>query len=162
VVRATRKNSYTSFSSRTNTPVFLLLVLFFFLGFFISLRFSVPGVVVYLGLWLVSYIVIYAGTCRNCVYYGRRCPIPLEGSCVHHFLKKGEKPFGRSALFGAMVAYLLRILVPSFIIFYSQWLWLGIAYFGIFVLFWVIHLRVTGCPNCVNIDCPLNPDYSER
>ena len=47
----------------------------------------------YLALWGLSYPVIYAGACRYCAYYGKACPIPLEGSCVHYFFKKSFGPF---------------------------------------------------------------------
>lgn len=160
--RVRRKNRYAIFPPEATTLTDFLLGFFFFLGFLISLGFKVRGVAAYLGSWALSYIVIYTGTCRRCVYYGRRCPIPLEGSCVHYFLKKGTQPFGYSSLFWATLAYLLRILIPSFAIAYFRRLTLGMAYFGCFVLFWTVHLWVSGCPNCININCPLNPDYTKR
>jgi hypothetical protein len=55
------------------------------------------------------------------------------------------------------LAYLFRIFVPLFIIVYYKWFLAGIAYLGVFSLFWVLHLGFTGCPNCINKDCPLNP-----
>lgn len=160
--KARRKDRYTTFPPKANSLTGFLLGIFFFLGFLISLRFRARGAAAYLGSWALSYIVIYSGTCRNCVYYGKPCPIPLEGSCVHYFLKRGESAFGYSSLFWATVTYLLRILVPSFIIFRYRRLGFGIAYFVVFLLFWAIHLWVSGCPNCINTSCLLNPDYLER
>jgi hypothetical protein len=78
---------------------------------------------------------------------------------VHRFFKRGEKRFGYQSLFWATVAYLLRIFVPAFVIVREQLLVQGITYFGILTFFWFVHLRITGCPNCINETCPLNPDY---
>jgi hypothetical protein len=35
---------------------------------------------------------------------------------------------------------------------------IGGFYFFILTIFWIVHLRFTGCPNCINYQCPLNPE----
>ncbi len=116
----------------------------------------------YLVLWGISYVIIYAGTCRYCVYYGKKCPIPMEGSCVQRFFEKKESGFGWIQLFWATVVYLLRILVPAAIIIHDELLIWGCVYAAVLSLFWIIHLWVAGCPNCINAECPLNPDHRDR
>lgn len=162
MLRAKRKDNYPSFPFTANIWTAVLLMLLFCLGFLISLRWNAMGAATYMVLWGLSYVIIYAGTCRNCVYYGKRCPIPLEGSCVHRFFERGRNRFGYLSIVWAALAYAFRILVPLFIIINDRWLIGGIAYFGLLALFWANHLGFAGCPNCINTDCPLNPDYTRR
>ncbi|WDP85798.1 MAG: hypothetical protein HUN05_12205 [Desulfobacter sp.] len=116
---------------------------------------------VYLLFWFLSYGVIYAGTCKNCIYYGKSCPIPLEGSCVQHFFRPGRAGFGIQSLLWAVIAYVIRFCLPIFIIIRDQMIITGMGYLGILTLFWIIHLGFTGCPNCINDQCPLNFDYKK-
>jgi hypothetical protein len=162
VLKAKRKNRYATFPSGVNRWTSLLLLILFIIGFIVSLSLGATGVIAYLGLWATSYLVIYAGTCRNCVYYGRKCSVPLEGSCVHLFFKKGKNKFGYSSLFWAALSYVMRIILPAALIFHNRLFVTGAVYFSIFVLFWIVHLRITGCPNCINNRCPLNPDYGVK
>jgi len=159
MIRAKRRSRYTEFSIKTNLATTLILGFIFSHGLILSLRIKPFGAPAYLVLWIVSYFIIYMGTCRNCVYYGKRCPVPLEGSCVNRFFKKGKKPFGYFSLLAASFAYLLRIAVPITAIVVDRILIQGGVYFGVLILFWTVHLRFTGCPNCINASCPLNPDY---
>jgi len=159
MLRAKRKNRYAEFPIRANWPTVLILAILFFLGLGISWDMKLPGAVLYGLLWVGSYLVIYMGTCRNCVYYGKRCPIPLEGSCVHYFVKPGKAPFGFAGLIWATLAYAMRVALPFFIIVRGNMMVVGSLYGGFLALFWVIHLYVTGCPNCINDECPLNPDH---
>jgi hypothetical protein len=159
LLKTKRKNRYTTFPSGANRWTSLLLLVLFIIGFIVSLRLGAAGTISYLGLWAISYIVIYIGTCRNCVYYGRKCSVPLEGSCVHLFFKKGKNKFGYSSLFWAALSYVMRIFLPTALIVHHRLFVTGAVYFSIFVLFWIVHLRITGCPNCINYRCPLNPDY---
>lgn len=137
----------------------ILLGLIFACGLEIVWTISIPTAVAYLGLWGASYLLIYAGTCRYCIYYGKKCPIPLEGSCVHRFFEKKEEAFGYSQLFWATAAYGFRVILPVIFIFRHQMIGWGVIFFTLLTLFWIIHLRFTGCPNCINTQCPLNPDH---
>jgi len=158
MLRPGRKDRLTNFHIKNNFLTILFLTALFLSGFMISIKLKLPGVVAYVLLWGLSYLILFAGTCKNCVYYGKTCPVPLEGSCVHYFFKKGEEKFGYAALFWATIAYALRICIPVYIIFTSQLIIPGVIYFGILSVFWIIHLRFTGCPNCINYQCPLNPE----
>jgi hypothetical protein len=155
--RPKRKNHYFSFDGGRNMPQAILLAGVFGLGFRVSLFLGFPGVVAYLLLWVISYPVIYAGACRYCAYYGKKCPIPLEGSCVQYFFARSEKPFGCMQLFWALMAYFLRMAVPVAAIFIHAAYFSGMILALLFTVFWIVHLRAAGCPNCVNVTCPLNP-----
>ena len=160
MLRPKRKEKIAEFSISKNLPGIVLLSALFVCGLLILINHGFLTIAAYLGLWLISYGIIYAGTCRYCDYYGKSCPIPLEGSCVHKFFKKKETSFGYIQLAWATVAYIFRTVLPVVVIFkYELYGW-GIAYFSILALFWIIHLRFTGCPNCINVQCPLNPDYA--
>lgn len=158
MLRPGRKDRLTNFYMKNNFLTIFFLTALFFLGLLISLKLELAGAVSYILLWSISYLVLFAGACKNCVYYGKTCPVPLEGSCVNYFFKKGEEKFGYAALFWATIAYLLRICIPVYIIFAGQLIMIGAIYFGILSLFWIIHLRFSGCPNCINYQCPLNPE----
>jgi len=160
VLRPIRNNKIAEFSANKNLFSILFLAALFLVGLFISFYDGLRGFASYLALWGVSYLIIYAGTCRYCVYYGKKCPIPLEGSCVHRFFEKKDSGFGWIQLVWATVVYLLRILVPAVIIIHDELLIWGLLYVAVLSLFWIVHLRFTGCPNCINRDCPLNPDYN--
>ena len=159
MIRPRRKGRITTFSPGRNWLTTLLLAALFLMGLAISWRgLYLTGVAVYCLLWAASYIIIFAGACRYCAYYGKSCPIPLEGGIVHRFFAKKDKGFGPIQLAWAPVAYALRAGVPvSVIIIYGQYGW-GVSYAGILLLFWIIHLRLIGCPNCINTACPLNPE----
>jgi hypothetical protein len=157
MIRPARRNKLPEFNTRTNFLSALALAVLFILGFFISLKFKTAGIIFYIASWILSYIILFAGTCRNCVYYGKRCPVPLEGSCVSYFFDKKEEKFGFMSLIWAGAAYSVRVAVPVYIIFRFHLVMFGITYFSAFALFWIIHLRYSGCPNCINIQCPLNP-----
>lgn len=160
MLRPKRKEKITEFSLSKNYASVILLISLFGCGLLILLNHGLLAIAAYLTLWIISYGVIYAGTCRYCAYYGKSCPIPLEGSCVHKFFEKKETSFGYMQLAWATVAYALRIMLPVLVIFrYELYGW-GITYFSLLALFWIVHLRFTGCPNCINVQCPLNPDYS--
>ncbi len=162
MLRPARKGKLAEFKSENNLVSILCLGVLFLIGLIISFYDGLRGIVAYLGLWAISYVIIYAGTCRYCAYYGRKCPIPLEGSCVQRFFEKKESGFGWIQLFWAAVVYLLRILVPAVMIIQNHLLIWGVVYGGVLALFWILHLRLTGCPNCINVQCPLNPDYKVR
>ena len=158
MIRPARRNKLAEFSLRVNFFSALALAVLFILGFFISLRIETAGIILYIASWILSYIILFAGTCRNCVYYGKKCPIPLEGSCVSYFFKKGENKFGYISLLWATIAYIFRVCIPVYIIFTEQMVSFGAFYFFTLAMFWIVHLRFTGCPNCVNYQCPLNPE----
>ena len=156
-----RRNHFSAFPFHANWPTRLLLTLLFLAGFWISWRMRLVGMAVYLLLWLASYGVIYTGTCRYCVYYGKPCPIPLEGSCVHHLFNRGGGRFGFTSLIWAVFAYALRAFLPVFIVVREGLVAVGLGYAGVLALFWIVHLFVSGCPNCINTRCPLNCDYTK-
>jgi|GEM_PF-83856 len=152
------KKSIFQISTAHNGPTVLLLAALFACGLAVSLHAGAVAALTYLLLWGVSYGVIFAGTCRYCAYYGKKCPIPLEGSCVDRLFTKKAGRFGYRQLLWATAAYGLRLLVPVWVILQYRMIGWGIAYAGLLAGFWIIHLRVTGCPNCINTACPLNPD----
>jgi len=162
MLRPTRKGKLTEFRPENNLLSILFLGTLFLIGLIISSYDGLRGVTLYLGLWAISYFIIYAGTCRYCVYYGKKCAIPLEGSCVQRFFEKKDSGFGWIQLVWATVVYLLRILVPSVMIIRDRLMIWGLVYAVTLAIFWIIHLRFTGCPNCINIECPLNPEYESR
>lgn len=162
MLRPKRKERLSDFSGGKNYPAVLLLAAFFICGLLISYKYGLTGIVLYIVLWVGSYLTIYSGTCRYCVYCGRKCPVPLEGSCVHHFMEKKENRFGTSQLFLATLAYLLRILLPVVTILREALYVYGLIYAVLFIAFWIVHIFVTGCPNCINDKCPLNPDYADN
>lgn len=159
MIRPARKKRIHRFSISDNLASVILLGILFLTGLAVIWPHSLPAAAVYSGLWAVSYIIIYAGTCRYCAYYGNKCPIPLEGSCVHLFFEKKDRPFGFLQLFWATVAYGFRVILPVIFIFRYQMIGWGTVYFSVLALFWIVHLRFSGCPNCINIQCPLNPEH---
>ena len=162
MIRPGRQQTIQRFSVSHNPITVILLGLLFLIGLAVIWQHSRVAVLAYLGLWAVSYPVIYAGTCRYCIYYGKPCPIPLEGSCVHHFFGKKDKPFGLAQLFWASTAYALRVSLPVIFIFKYGMAIQGGIYFLVLAGFWVVHLRFSGCPNCINTSCPLNPGPSQK
>ena len=154
---AKRRGSIPVFSWRDNLAAQVLLALLFLSGLYISVLSHPLAAVAYILLWVASYPVIFAGTCRFCAYYGRACPVPLEGSMVCRVFPKSGKPFGWPALFFATAAYILRIGIPVAVIVGKGLLTEGIVFGLVFVMFWAVHLFISGCPNCMNYPCPLNP-----
>ena len=161
LIQVKRKNSFDVFTTGNKFMNSLFLILFFITGLNICFEDGLMTTFTYIGLWVLSYYVIYAGTCRYCAYYGKSCPIPLEGSLVDRFFKKKDG-FGPMQLFWAFVAYFLRIILPVIV-----GIDLGLTgEVGIFILlymlFMVFHQKLVGCPNCVNRSCPLNPDFKKK
>lgn len=161
MLRPQRKARLDRFSFKDNYLTVLLLLGLFAGGLMISFAYRWLGVLLYMALWAISYAVIYAGTCRHCAYCGEKCPIPLEGSCVHWFFEKKQEGFGYMPLFWATLVYGLRVVLPVIVIIEQAMLGAGIFYLGLLIAFWIVHLRFSGCPNCINTDCPLNPDYQK-
>ncbi len=160
MIRPGRKKYLSRFSAADNALTLMLLAAVFIIGMALSSFAGISAALLYLFLWAASYGVIYAGTCRYCAYYGKRCPIPLEGSCVHRFFAKKETGFGWMQLLWATLAYGLRVAVPVSVILSKSLAAWGALYFSVLIGFWAVHLRISGCPNCINTKCPLNPDYS--
>ncbi|MBU0993248.1 MAG: hypothetical protein KJ737_12205 [Proteobacteria bacterium] len=159
MIRAKRKNKFSNYPFSKKWATGVLLAFLFFHGFGLSLAIGWTGALFYLVLWALSYLVIYWGACRTCVYYGKACPVPLEGSCVHYFFKKSPENMGFSGLICATASYGLRIGLPVGIMVHGKMTINGIVFGSVFLLFWMVHLYMTGCPNCINESCPLNPDY---
>ncbi len=136
----------------------LLLLLIFLVGLFLAADLGPTGLTTYLLLWIHSYILVYAGACRHCAYYGKRCPVPLEGGLVNKFFRQSNRKFSVNCLGWAGLAYVLRIIVPLGVILISQRYLAGSVFLAAFVGFWGVHLLFSGCPHCANTECLLNPD----
>lgn len=158
---AKRRGFVGKFSWKDNLATRFTLIALFFLGLYISAQWGPWASAAYVLLWVASYLVLFAGTCRRCAYYGRSCPIPLEGSIVCRVFPKSEKPFTGSALLYASIAYVLRVGLPVGVILQDRLVFEGILLGLIFILFWVSNLFWSGCPNCINYVCPLNPGQSK-
>jgi hypothetical protein len=152
-----RKNHIAEFPFRKKLLPSLLLAMLFAAGILLLSIYDATLITAYLVLWIASYPVIYAGTCRYCANYGKPCPVVLEGGMVHRFFKRGTKHFGIMALIWACVAYTMRIAVPCLVIVQNRlWSWgmlIGVLFSG----YWIVHIWIVGCPNCVNYYCLLNP-----
>ena len=156
-----RKTILDKYSLQDNFLGTTLFLTYFLLGLYLAaqLPLAVAGVIAYLVLWILSYIVIHAGACRRCVYYGKQCPVPLEGSLVNKFFAPSDKKFNVDCLVWASLTYILRVALPLATIVYLE-LWLiGLVWLMAFGAFWILHLFVTGCPRCGNTRCIMNPDF---
>lgn len=152
-----RKSHATEFSLMQKLVPTILLLLLFALGLVLLRERGMLYIAAYALLWIGSYPVIYAGTCRYCANYGKPCPVVLEGGMVHRFFKRSDRPFGIMQLTWASFAYMMRIAVPVIVIVQDRlWQW-GIVFGVIFTGYWFFHFRITGCPNCVNYECVMNP-----
>jgi hypothetical protein len=154
-----RKRRLSEFTIKEYGINGILIAALFLCGLYITIELSLMATFLYLAAWVASYFVLYALTCRNCTNYGKLCPVPLEGSCVNRFFNRGQK-FGLLAGAGAVLAYFLRVFIPYAAIFQSGSILHFVIYTGVFVLFFYALLYHTGCPNCTNDQCPLNPDFS--
>lgn len=154
-----RKSRLSEFTIKEYGINGVLIAILFLFGLFLSWKLSAFAMLLYLVLWAASYFVLYAMTCRNCTNYGKTCPVPLEGSCVQRFFSRGEN-FGLLAGAGAVLAYFLRVCIPYVAIFHSGSILYFFFYTGVFAFFFYALLYHTGCPNCTNVQCPLNPDFS--
>lgn len=160
--RAKRKKKLNEFSAGDKMINSVLLLLLFITGLDISLQMGSQAVILYVVSWLLSFVVIYAGACRYCAYYGKSCPIPLEGGMVHRFFKKKDSGFGITQLAWAGVTYALRVIIPTIVAVKLGLIIEGIIFYFIFILFNILHSQVAGCPHCINRNCPLNPDFGRK
>jgi hypothetical protein len=136
-----------------------LMAILFLFGLFLSWKLSTFAVFLYLLLWVVSYPLIHATTCRNCVYHGKQCPVPLEGGCSHLTFDQGNN-FGLFAGVGGFLAYFLRVCIPYVAIIQAGSVVYFALYTGVILLFFYVLLYHTGCPNCIQTKCPMNPDFN--
>lgn len=155
IKRRKKLSTFTIKEYGVNAAIMAALFLF---GLFLSWELSTFAGLLYLLLWVASYIIIHATTCRHCVYYGRPCPIPLEGSCSHLLFDRGNN-FGILAGLGGLLAYFLRICIPYAAIIESGSGFYFILYTSVLVLFLYVLFYHTGCPNCIQTKCPMNPDF---
>ena len=136
-----------------------LMAILFLFGLYLSWELSTFAGLLYLLLWIASYFMIHATTCRNCVYHGKQCPVPLEGGCSHLLFERGDN-FDLLAGGGGLLAYFLRVCIPYVAVAKAG----SVAYFaiytGVLILFFYVLLYHTGCPNCINTKCPMNPDFN--
>ena len=154
-----RKRTLSEFTVKEYGVNGVFMAMLFLFGLFLSGQLSTFAIFLYVLLWVASYFIIHAATCRNCVYHGKQCPVPLEGSCSHLTFDRGHH-FGIFAGVGGLVSYFLRVRIPYVAIFQSGSILYFISYTGIIAVFFYILFYHTGCPNCVNTKCPLNPDFS--
>ena len=153
-----RKNKLTEFTVREYGINAVLMAILFLLGLYLSWKLSIFAGGTYVLLWVASYFLIHATTCRNCVYHGKHCPVPLEGGCSQITFERGNH-FGILAGLGGLLAYFLRVCIPYVAIIQSGSVVYFISYSGVIVLFFYVLLYHTGCPNCIQTKCPLNPDF---
>ncbi len=153
-----RKSRLSEFTIKEYGINGVLAAILFLLGLFLSWALSTVAVLLYLLLWVASYFVIHATTCRNCVYHGKKCPVPFEGSCSHLIFDRGNN-FGLFAGLGGLLAYFLRVCIPFVAIFESGSILNFVLYSSVIVLLFYVLIYHTGCPNCINTKCPLNPDF---
>jgi hypothetical protein len=91
-----RKKRLSEFTIREYAINAVLMAILFLFGLYLSWKLSTFAGMLYVLLWVNSYPLIHATTCRNCVYHGKQ----------------------------------------------------------FYVLFYY-----TGCPNCIQTKCPMNPDF---
>lgn len=154
-----RKNRLSEFTIKEYGINGAIIAALFLFGLILSWNLSVFAGLLYLLAWVASYFVIHATTCRNCVYHGKQCPVPLEGGCSHLMFDQGSN-FGIIAGIGGLVAYFLRICIPYVAIFQAGSITYFILYSGVLVSFFYVLFYHTGCPNCIQTKCPMNPDFS--
>lgn len=139
------------------------LLLFMFLqGAWIVSGFGAVHILILLILWAGSFPVIHYSLCRKCRNCGRKCAIPGEGDLAHLFFKKNEGPPGAINWLGTALCYLIRLGYPAaFLILYPEnySALATVIYILTPVVFLFLDSRVIGCPNCLNLRCPLNPGY---
>ena len=152
-----RKNKLSEFTIKEYGINAVLMSILFLFGLYLSWKLSTFAGLLYLLLWVASYFVIHATACRNCAYHGKQCPVPFEGSCSHLVFERGNN-FGLHAVLGALVAFFLRVCIPFVAMFRIGSIVFPIIYIGIFAFFFYVLFYHTGCPNCINTKCPMNPD----
>jgi hypothetical protein len=153
-----RKARLSEFTIREYGINGIFVAALFLFGLFLSWKLSAFAGMLYLLLWLLSYPVIHATLCRNCVYHGKQCPVPFEGGCSHLISDKGHN-FGVLVGIGGILAYFMRVCIPYVAIFQTGSVLYFILYTGVLAGFFYVLLYHTGCPNCINTNCPFNPDY---
>jgi hypothetical protein len=154
-----RKNKLSQFTLKEYGINGVFITALFLFGLYLSWKLSTFAGLLYVLLWVASYFIIHATTCRNCVYHGKQCPVPFEGSCSHLTFDRGNN-FGIFAGIGGLVAYFLRVCIPYVAIFQSGSILYFVLYTGVIGLFFYVLLYHTGCPNCINTKCPMNPDFT--
>ena len=154
-----RKAKLSEFTIKEYGINAILMVILFLLGLYLSWKLSTFAGLLYVLLWVASYPLIHATTCRNCVYYGKQCPVPFEGGCSHLMFDRGNN-FGLLAGLGGLLAYFLRICIPCVAIIQTGSIIYFALYTGVIVLFFYVLFYHTGCPNCIQTKCPMNPDFS--
>ena len=154
-----RKKKLDKFTLKEYGINAVLMAIIFLFGLYFSWELSNFAGMLYLLLWVASYFVIHATTCRNCVYHGKQCPVPLEGGCSHLTFERGNN-FGLIAGVGGLLAFFLRLCIPYVAIIKAGSMMYFVLYSGIVILFFYVLLYHTGCPNCINTKCPMNPDYN--
>ena len=153
-----RKARLTEFTIRQYGVNGAIMAALFVFGLYLSASLSTFALLLYVLLWVASFVLIHATTCRHCAYYGKQCPVPLEGSCSHLLFERGSN-FGVMAGLGGLLAYVLRVCIPYVAIFHMGSLWIFVLYTGLIAIFFYVLLYHTGCPNCISTKCPMNPDY---
>jgi len=154
-----RKKRLSEFTIREYGINAVLMAVLFLFGLYLSWELSNFAGMLYVLLWVASYPLIHATTCRNCVYHGKQCPVPLEGGCSHLTFDRGNK-FEIFAGIGGLLAYFLRLCIPYMAIIQSGSITYFILYSGVIALFFYVLFYNTGCPNCINTKCPMNPDFN--
>ncbi len=139
-----------------------MLGLLFLEGAVIVSRFGAIHILILLILWIISFPVIHFSLCRKCYNCGKRCAIPGEGELANLLFEKREGPPGLFNWLGTALSYVIRLGYPAaFLILYPERYstTMAVIYELTFIMFLLLDARVIGCPNCMNKNCPLNPDY---
>ena len=157
-IKVKRKKRLTEFTLTEHGITAFFMALLFLFGLYLSRTLSIPALLLYLLFWVASYFVIHGMTCRNCVYHGKHCPVPFQGSCSDIFFSKG-KGFGPMSAIGVILTYSLRICIPYAAISRSGSISDFISYTAVFMAFYYVLTFHTGCPNCINLQCPMNPEH---
>jgi hypothetical protein len=159
--RIKRKDRLSEFTIKEYGVNAAIIAALFLFGLCLSWDLSAFAALLYLLMWAASYILIHATTCRNCVYYGKPCPVPLEGGCSHLMFDRGNN-FGFLAGLGGLLAYFLRVCIPYVAIIQAGSFIYFALYTGVIALFFYVLFYHTGCPNCIQTKCPMNPDFSTQ
>jgi hypothetical protein len=153
-----RKNRLSAFTIKEYGINGIFVVILFLFGLFLSWNLSAFAGMLYLLLWVLSYPVIHGTLCRNSVYHGKQCPVPFEGTCSHLSFDRGHN-FGILAGISGFLAYFMRVCIPYVALFQMGSVLHFLLYTSVILGFLYVLLYHTGCPNCINTKCPMNPDY---
>ena len=85
--------------------------------------------------------------------------MPGEGNLAHLFFKQSDSPEQLVDYLGVMLCYGMRIGYPLALLFIKGegFNLIGFILILTTILFFMIHMKVIGCPHCKKTTCPGNP-----